>query len=172
MTPEEIFSKLTDEELAALADMPDVQDEARAQLEERQRMSGSSYIRAKLDVNIQYMAGEEKPDRPGRIRMWGAGTDLVEVWNYQDGEWGPKRSLALPAGYDSSGEGLQLAFSLSPYSSDYRPAYWVRLNDLLADADAIHGPQLSWEEFQALPGTRLDQGERRELLLERLLGSN
>jgi hypothetical protein len=84
----------------------------------------------------------------------------------------PKRSLALPAGYDSSGEGLQLAFSLSPYSSDYRPAYWVRLNDLLADAGAIHGPQLSWEEFQALPGTRLDQGERRELLLERLLGSN
>ena len=172
MTPEEIFSKLTDEELAALADMPDVQDEARTQLEERQRMSGSSYIRAKLDVNIQYMADEEKPDRPGRIRMWGAGADLVEVWNYQDGEWGPKRSLALPAGYDSSGEGLQLAFSLSPYSSDYRPAYWVRLNDLLADAGAIHGPQLSWEEFRALPGTRLDQGERRELLLQRLLGNN
>ena len=29
MTPEEVFSKLADEELAALADMPDVQDEAR-----------------------------------------------------------------------------------------------------------------------------------------------
>lgn len=168
MTSEEIFSKLTDEELAALASMPDVQDEARTQLEERQRMTGSSYVRAKLDVTIQYAADEEKPDKPGRIRMRGAGTDLVEVRNYQDGEWGPKRSLALPAGYDSSGQGLQFAFSLSPYSNDYHPANWVRLNDLLADVGAVHGPQLSWEEFQALPGTRLDQGERRELLRERL----
>jgi hypothetical protein len=29
---------------------------------------------------MQYMAGEEKPGKPGRIRMWGAGADLVEVW--------------------------------------------------------------------------------------------
>jgi hypothetical protein len=94
-------------------------------------MSGSSYVRAKLQVTIQYMADEERPDKAGRIRMWGAGPDLVEVWNNKDGKWGPKRSLALPAGFDGTGEGLQLAFSLSPYSSDYRPGYWVRLNELL-----------------------------------------
>jgi len=103
--------------------------------------------------------------------MWRAGADLVEVWNYKDGEWGPKRSLALPAGYEGNGEGLQLAFSLSPYSIDYRPSNWVRLNELLRDVGAVHGPQLTGAEFEALPGTRLDQGLRRELLLERLLGS-
>jgi hypothetical protein len=135
-------------------------------------MSGSSYVRAKLQVTIQYMADEERPDKAGRIRMWGAGPDLVEVWNNKDGKWGPKRSLALPAGFDGTGEGLQLAFSLSPYSSDYRPGYWVRLNELLRDVGAVHGPQLTWAEFEALPGTRLDQGQCRELLLERLLGSN
>jgi hypothetical protein len=170
MTPEEVFAKLTDDELAALAEMSDVRAEARAQLEERQRVSGSPHVRAKLEVNIKYLADEEKPDRAGRIRMWGAGAELVEVWNYNDGQWGPKRSLALPAGYDSSGEGLQMAFSLSPYSNDYHPANWARLNELLRDVGAVHGPSLTWAEYESLPGTRLDHGSRRELLLERLLG--
>jgi hypothetical protein len=117
---------------------------------------------------IMYEAGAERPGRPGRILVRGAGP-TVEV--QQDGNW-LTVPVTLPEGFRGKGEGTWQNFALQPTSSAYAPINWVRRNYLLEQHGAVHGPMPTPEEFARLPGTGLRSPGRRPIVLAYLLGSD
>jgi hypothetical protein len=88
---------------------------------------------------------------------------------YPDGQWRPlKDGLSLPPGFEGKGSGVQINFSLVPWSNEYGPINWVRFNNALKLSGCMYERELTPEEFAALPGTPLRSRDRKPLLLQYL----
>ena len=137
------------------------------ELEERKRLDGEKYLRARIEGNI-YAEGERPNGERGRIMFKGQGRNPLLV-QYPDGQWRPlKDGLSLPPGFEGKGSGVQINFALQPWSNDYSPINWVRFNHALKSSGCVYERELTPEEFAALPGTPMRSRDRKPLLLQYL----
>jgi hypothetical protein len=167
-----ILAELESEELDALADLDRtelavlIEQARRKQADARRLLSGQKSIKFRETKTLAYAANEEKPGKPARILVRGAGPQ-VEV--HQDGEWHVVPHM-LPEGFPGKGEGVWQNYSLQPTSADYAPINWFRYNYLLQRCGAVYGPEMTPEEFARLPEKALRSASRKPIVLAYLLG--
>jgi hypothetical protein len=171
----EILAGLEPEELDVLADMDRAEiatliEQARTRRATAERLTGRpGSVKVRVTLIAAYDAEGEKQGRPGRIILRGAGPSPVEIW--LDGKWQPvEDGLALPDGFEGKGQGWWQNYSLQPTSAEFAPINWVRWNRFLALCGAVHGPDLSPEQYAALPAKALRSASRKPIVLAYLLG--
>ncbi len=172
----EILAGLEPGELDTLASMEPGEiaalvDQARKERETRERLNrDKTFAKIRVSLTVRYEREQEQTGKPGRIIVRGASADPVEI-EVGPNQWeGIEGALVLPDGYDGKGGGWWENYSLSPTSGDYAPINWVRFNFLLKSLGSVYGPELSPEEFAALPGKALRSAGRKPEVLAYLIG--